>query len=82
MKALNKRLHRIAATHESVSLDVGLRMKQETIMPINEKDAPISVFVAASLQPARGNYQLIDAESFTDIGGWVVDQQSMDQMPS
>ena len=25
---------------------------------------------------------MIDAESFTDIGGWVVDQQSMDQMGS
>ena len=31
---------------------------------------------------AQADEQMIDAESFTDLGGWVVDQQSMDQMGS
>jgi hypothetical protein len=31
---------------------------------------------------AQADEQLIDAESFADHGGWVVDQQSMDQMGS
>ncbi len=35
-----------------------------------------------SLLAAQADEQMIDAESFTDIGGWVVDQQSMDQMGS
>tara|TARA_R110002096_G_scaffold42144_13_gene113770 strand:- start:4556 stop:6487 length:1932 start_codon:yes stop_codon:yes gene_type:complete len=38
--------------------------------------------ICALLAPARADEQLIDAESFTEIGGWVVDQQSMDQMGS
>ena len=29
-----------------------------------------------------GDTILVDAESFTDRGGWVIDQQSMDQMGS
>ncbi len=35
-----------------------------------------------SLLTARADEQMIDAESFRDIGGWVIDQQSMDQMGS
>ncbi len=38
--------------------------------------------LAASLAVARADEVLIDAESFPDLGGWVVDQQSMDQMGS
>jgi hypothetical protein len=36
----------------------------------------------ASLAAVRADELLIDAESFSDLGGWVVDQQSMDQMGS
>ena len=38
--------------------------------------------LAASLAAARADELLIDAESFSNLGGWVVDQQSMDQMGS
>lgn len=38
--------------------------------------------LAASLSSARADELLIDAESFSNLGGWVVDQQSMDQMGS
>lgn len=30
----------------------------------------------------KGDLQLIEAESFTNKGGWVIDQQSMDMMGS
>ena len=36
----------------------------------------------ASPAPARGAAVLVEAESFADRGGWIVDQQSMDQMGS
>jgi hypothetical protein len=38
--------------------------------------------IAASLASSYADELLIDAESFKDLGGWVVDQQSMDQMGS
>ncbi len=39
-------------------------------------------FTAGSLPTTQADELMIDAESFSDIGGWVVDQQSMDQMGS
>jgi hypothetical protein len=36
----------------------------------------------ASISLIQADQQLIEAESFSDIGGWVIDQQSMDQMGS
>lgn len=36
----------------------------------------------SSPSTARADEILIDAESFSDLGGWVIDQQSMDQMGS
>ena len=38
--------------------------------------------VAASLAAVRADELLLDAESFSNLGGWVVDQQSMDQLGS
>lgn len=52
-------------------------------MPKNWRNiAGLFAFTAASLSSAQADERLIDAESFSDIGGWVVDQQSMDQMGS
>lgn len=42
----------------------------------------LAALATAALPQARADELLIDAESFSDIGGWVVDQQSMDQMGS
>ena len=41
-----------------------------------------TVFVLVAVRPGFTATVLIEAESFTDCGGWVVDQQSMDQMGS
>src|SRR5690606_35503903 len=38
--------------------------------------------IAGSFAAVRADELLIDAESFSNPGGWVVDQQSMDQMGS
>lgn len=38
--------------------------------------------LTVSLAAARADEHMIDAESFADLGGWVVDQQSMDQIGS
>lgn len=38
--------------------------------------------LVVSLSAVQADEQLIDAESFTGLGGWVVDQQSMDPMGS
>ena len=45
------------------------------------------ITVCAAILPccstfAAGNHVLVEAESFEDLGGWVVDQQFMDQMGS
>ena len=40
------------------------------------------VFLLVVPDPARAGNVLVEAESFTDRGGWVVDQQSMDTMGS
>lgn len=46
------------------------------------KTSALIAAIAASLPQAQADEHLIDAESFSEIGGWVVDQQSMDQMGS
>lgn len=51
-------------------------------MPMTIRIIGIVGLLAVSLPTARADEQMIDAESFTDLGGWVVDQQSMDQMGS
>ena len=51
-------------------------------------EAALFLFVSSLLSIASfGSYSaktdvLVEAESFADIGGWVVDQQVMDQMGS
>lgn len=50
-------------------------------MPSLPKSLALAALVAF-LPTARADELLIDAESFSDLGGWVVDQQSMDQMGS
>jgi len=42
----------------------------------------VFTFIAAFIIDARGQSILVEAENFTDRGGWVIDQQSMDQMGS
>lgn len=51
-------------------------------MPIGKMTIGVVGLILALLLPAQADEQMIDAESFTDLGGWVVDQQSMDQMGS
>jgi hypothetical protein len=53
-------------------------------MPALRKSFALAVLaaLAASVVAVRADELLIDAEGFTDLGGWVVDQQSMDQMGS
>jgi len=47
------------------------------------KRAVIGVLgLSLPLLPVQADEQMIDAESFADRGGWVIDQQSMDQMGS
>lgn len=35
-----------------------------------------------TVSPKSNEFLFLEAEGFTDLGGWVVDQQSMDQMGS
>jgi hypothetical protein len=45
----------------------------------------LAVLLALSMQAtiaAAGDLALYEAESFDDVGGWVTDQQAMDQMGS
>ena len=42
----------------------------------------ISVLLCSIITAASGKTILVEAESFADLGGWVVDQQFMDQMGS
>ncbi|MBN2133247.1 MAG: hypothetical protein JW741_27355, partial [Sedimentisphaerales bacterium] len=42
----------------------------------------VSLLWPGSLQVATGRTILVEAEGFENPGGWVVDQQSMDQMGS
>jgi hypothetical protein len=51
-------------------------------MAIKRNVGTIIALIAASVLPAQADELMIDAESLADIGGWVVDQQSMDQMGS
>ena len=36
--------------------------------------------IGTLLLPAHADERMVGAECFADIGGWVADQQSMDQM--
>ncbi len=51
-------------------------------IPIEKMTIGVIGLILALPLLARADEQMIDAESFTDTGGWVVDQQSMDQMGS
>ena len=44
--------------------------------------ALIAMALTASWRPASARAVLVEAEGFEDLGGWVVDQQFMDQMGS
>ena len=48
----------------------------------NEISSIVLFALAVGSLQVQADEQMIDAESFTDLGGWVVDQQSMDQMGS
>lgn len=61
---------------------VRLRERALNNMAINKNIAGILALMVTSLLPVQADELMIDAESFTDIGGWVIDQQSMDQMGS
>ncbi|RYD36854.1 MAG: hypothetical protein EOP87_04700, partial [Verrucomicrobiaceae bacterium] len=50
-------------------------------MPTLRRSFTLAALVA-SLAGARADELLVDAEGFSSLGGWVVDQQSMDQMGS
>ncbi len=52
------------------------------LWPMTKKRAAIIALLVVSFVAAQADEQMIDAESFTDVGGWVVDQQAMDQMGS
>jgi hypothetical protein len=42
----------------------------------------LSAFLGAAVPALAGDQLLLEAENFDDLGGWVVDQQFMDQMGS
>lgn len=46
------------------------------------KSIGLLAFTTLTLSPVTADEHFIDAESFKELGGWVVDQQSMDQMGS
>ncbi len=40
------------------------------------------VILSCGVLPVAGEQILVEAEGFDDVGGWVIDQQFMDQMGS
>ena len=61
-------------TQQLTTVDLPMKMKNINLA--------ILVSLAAFSAHLRAAEKLIEAESFTHMGGWVIDQQSMDQMGS
>ena len=66
-------------------MGIGLLQKNGVLMPT--RNHTFCCFLAAAwlggmIAPALADTVLIEEESFSDLGGWVIDQQFMDQMGS